>query len=161
MSLSAVLQSLISLCKLTDASIFSKPIERQKVSICLEVFCDRTISALKLHPLLTHQDVNDTAKFIVTFAQFWKTLNVDGSLENIRLNDKRRSVILSAFDQNLQFLRNLCDLAISMSPAIISVRVKSLSPDASSNLFRACYELIDLATFLLENNHDYIVLGNF
>ena len=155
-------ENLIKLFRLSDTSVCPKPIERQKVSTCLQVFCDRTVSALRTHPLLNNLDVSDTADFINIFVQFWKIVNVHGSFEDVRLNDERRSVITSPLDSHLQFLHDLGDLAKSMSPALISIRVKSLTRDTSSNLSHTCYGLIDLATFLLHTaQHDYVILGNF
>ena len=128
----------------------------------MQVFCDRTVSALRTHPLLNNLDVSDTADFINIFVEFWKIGNVHGSFEDVRLNDERLSVITSPLDSHLQFLHDLGDLAKSMSPALISIRVKSLTRDTSSNLSHTFYGLIDLATFLLNTaQHDYVILGNF
>ena len=71
------------------------------------------------------------------------------SFEDACFNDKRRLVITSPFDPHLQFLHDLGDLAKGMSPALISIKVKSLTHDTSSNLSHTCYGLNDLATFLL------------
>ena len=62
--------------KLTDVSANPKPIERQKVSTVLQVFCEETCSALKVHthPLL--QDIGGTVDFISMIVQFWKIVNV-------------------------------------------------------------------------------------
>ena len=37
---------IVQMPKLNEVSIFPKPIERQKVSTCLRVFCDETLNAL-------------------------------------------------------------------------------------------------------------------
>ena len=63
-------QKLVKLSKLSDVSVASRPIERQKVSTCLEGFCDETIYALKTHPDLLSCDVAGTTKFIQTFVNF-------------------------------------------------------------------------------------------
>ena len=153
-------ENLIELAKLSDISVYPKLIERQKVSTCLQVFCDRTISALRTHPHLVDLEVNDTANFLNIFVDFWKIVNVHGPLEDVRLNDERRLVITSSFDQHLQFLRDLGNLAKSMSPALISVLVKSLTRDTSRNLSHTCYGIVDLAIFRLNSSHDYVNLGN-
>ena len=44
---------LTKLSYLTEVDIYPKPIERQRVSTCLKVFCDRTLSALKSHTYQT------------------------------------------------------------------------------------------------------------
>ena len=56
-------QKPVKLSKLSDVSVAPRPIERQKVSTCLEVFCDETISAFKTHPDLLSRDVAGTTKF--------------------------------------------------------------------------------------------------
>ena len=127
----------------------------------MQVFCDRTISAPRTQPRLIDLDVNGTANFLHTYVDFWKIVNVHGSFEDVRLNDERRLVITSPFDQYLQFLRDLGDLAKSMSPALISVLVKSLTRDTLRNLSHTCYGLDDLASFLPNSSHDYVIFGNF
>ena len=74
---------MIKLSKLSDISVYPKPIECRKVSTCLQVFCNETISALKTHPRLVDLDVNDTADFLNTFVDFWKKVNVHSSFENV------------------------------------------------------------------------------
>ena len=44
---------LIKLSRLNFVAIHPKPIERQKVSHCLKVFCDETIAALKTYSELS------------------------------------------------------------------------------------------------------------
>jgi len=43
-------RNLIKLSYLTPKSISPTPIERQKVSACLKIFCDITVAALRSHP---------------------------------------------------------------------------------------------------------------
>ena len=40
--------TIVKLSKLTETAVSPKPIEHQNVSLCLKVFCDKTIAALKL-----------------------------------------------------------------------------------------------------------------
>ena len=44
------------LIKLTEVAVNPKPVERQRVSPCLQVFCDNTLSSLKSHPELQNKD---------------------------------------------------------------------------------------------------------
>ena len=68
----------VKLSKLSDVAIFPKPVERQKVSICLQVFCDEIITALKTHPGVVNGD--DAISFLNKFVKFWKIMNVKGLL---------------------------------------------------------------------------------
>ena len=40
--------NLVKMSKLSDVSVYPKPIERQRVSTCLRVFCNSTVSALEV-----------------------------------------------------------------------------------------------------------------
>ena len=90
--------------KLTDVSVNPKPIEKQKVSTVLQVFCEKTCSALKVHthPLL--QDIGGTVDFIPMIVQFWKNLNVRSKYLDNRKGDPNRAVIRTADDNNLHNL---------------------------------------------------------
>ena len=41
---------LVKMSKLNETSVYPKPIERQRVSTCLNVFYDETVVELKTHP---------------------------------------------------------------------------------------------------------------
>lgn len=62
-------ESLSKLSKLNDVAVSPKPIERQNVSICLKVFCDETVAALKSNQQL--ENVNDTVTFLSKFVKFF------------------------------------------------------------------------------------------
>ena len=57
-----------------EVSVYTKPIKGQKLSICLQVFCDETPSALKVYPDVKNND--QTVRFLVKFIEFWKIVNV-------------------------------------------------------------------------------------
>ena len=50
------------------------PVERQKVFTCLQIFNEKTITALMTHPEL--KGAEDTAKFISLILEFWNIVNV-------------------------------------------------------------------------------------
>ena len=138
----------------------SNKIDKKVNTTCLQVFCDKTVSALKTHPHLTGRNVNDTALFLELLMAFWKVVNVHGPYEDICLNDDRRSVIRLPSDTNLHQLLTLGDLAKSMAP-VATPRIKSLSRDTSLNLAHTCYGLVDLAKYLLNHEFDYVPFGHF
>ena len=43
-------KELVKMSRLTFEAVWPTPIERQRVGTCLRVFCDETMSALKVHP---------------------------------------------------------------------------------------------------------------
>ena len=55
---------LLKLSKLTEKSVFPKPIERQNVTLCLNVFCYETIAALETHPDIDQTDARGTIQFL-------------------------------------------------------------------------------------------------
>ena len=71
--------------KLTEVSVYPKPIERQKVITCLQVFCDESLSALKSHPDLHENE--GTIIFISKVVEFWKICNVYSPYADICLKD--------------------------------------------------------------------------
>ena len=42
----------VKLSKLTEVAVYPKPVERYKVSTCLQIFNEKTITALMTHPEL-------------------------------------------------------------------------------------------------------------
>ena len=76
------------LSKLNEVAVFPKPIERQKVSTCLRIFCEETATALLTHPgMLDVEGRKETAAFIKLVIKFWKIVNVKGLGADVRHND--------------------------------------------------------------------------
>ena len=68
--------NIVKMAKLTEVSVFPKPIERQKVSICLKVFSENTIAALKTSSF--KEQSAGTVSFLELIVKFWKIVNVKG-----------------------------------------------------------------------------------
>lgn len=51
----------VKLSKLDEVSVKPNPIERQIVSTCLKIFCDETITAMKVHTKINNAE--GTIKF--------------------------------------------------------------------------------------------------
>ena len=64
-------QNLIKRSKLVERSVAPSPIERQKLLPCLQVFCDKTVPALKSHPRLSSGDSGTVCVF-EAFVKLWK-----------------------------------------------------------------------------------------
>ena len=61
--------------KLTEVSVYPKPIERQSVAACLRVFCEVTCTAIINHPGMRNVDGREnTAAFIKIVVNRWKIL---------------------------------------------------------------------------------------
>ena len=83
----------------TKVSVYLKTMERQRVSTCLQVFCDETLSALKVHPDSENND--GTVKFIAKFIEFGKIMNAADPCADICLRNLNRAVIHTSNDENL------------------------------------------------------------
>lgn len=154
---------LVKMSRLSEISVCPKPIERQKVSTCLQVFCEETCSALKSHPDLGESQAQGTIILIERLVQFWNIVNVHTPFLHIRTRNPDRSVIRSPDDVNLKKLIDMSTMIESMFPKIGTShkRFKSLTLDTASNFYHTCRGLVDLAVFLLESNHEFVMLGNF
>ena len=124
-------QSFFKLSKLDEVAVYPKPVERQKVSTCLKIFCDQTASALRTHPAMKDvEGAADTAEFISLMTKFFKIVNVKGKGADVRHNDDREEVISDPNDQRLTFLTNLGDMALKMKK-VGEVRVRKLTHDTA------------------------------
>jgi len=149
--------AIVKLSKLTDTAVSPKPIERQKMSTCLEVFCDETMNALKL----TVSDSDDTVLFLSLFIKFFKIVNVKGLNEDVRTRDKNRKVITDSEDEQLQYLLKLADTVEKMSPQKQGKRMKELTKDTARAFAHTCRGMVDLSKHLLNTSHKYVCLGHF
>ena len=105
---------LTKLSLLNEVSFFLKPIERQNVSTCLEVFCEKTIAALKSHPELNPNEVNGTIKFIEAILSFWKIVSIKYTKGDERHRDPLKKPISSSDDNNLKVLLEIAAIAEKM-----------------------------------------------
>ena len=64
---------LVKLSKLTEVSVTPKPIERQRVSTVLQVFHEKTITALKEHSEI--DNVDGTINFLEIISEFWNIVD--------------------------------------------------------------------------------------
>ena len=76
---------LVKLSKLTEVSVTPKPIERQSVSTVLQVFHQKTITALKEHSEI--DNVDGTINFLEIILEFWNIVNVKSPYADIVLRD--------------------------------------------------------------------------
>ena len=87
-------KELVKMSNLNEVSIYPKPIERQKVSTCLRVFCNRMYHALLNHlGMADVEGVGDTASFLKKVIDWWKIINVKALGADTRHNDPLQAVI--------------------------------------------------------------------
>ena len=159
-------ETFMSTSHLTKASLSPSNIEKQKVSLVLNVFCDQTISALRTSTAMkTNEDASSTAEFLRLVVNLWKALNNKNKFAASRFNDPARCVIDYEDSQGgLALLQHWADFNILSKPPR-GMRIKSLTMDTASALSWTCSSLRDLAKFLLTTSlpfkHDYVLLGFF
>ena len=83
--------NIVKMAKLTEVSVFPKPIERQKVSICLKVFSENTIAALKTSSF--KEQSAGAVSFLELIVKFWKFVNVKGVYADSSFNVSDRAPI--------------------------------------------------------------------
>ena len=85
--------SLLKLSKLNDVALSPNPIECQSVSICLRIFCDETIAALRSHTKINNEAASGTVNFLKIELKLWKIFNAKIPRENQAHNDAMKAVI--------------------------------------------------------------------
>ena len=150
---------MVKMSSLNEIAIAPKPVERQRVSTCLNVFNDKT-----QHALLNHSGVGDgkeeTALFLSKVITWWKICNVKGKGANVRHNDPLQAVISDPNDSRLDIILEFGNMAKNMIGKQ-GQRVKQLSKDTALALYHTCNGLVDLCRHLLNTNHEYVCPGKF
>ncbi|XP_066911172.1 uncharacterized protein [Clytia hemisphaerica] len=150
------------LSKLTEVAVRPKPVERQRVSTCLRVFCEETLAALKVHPQMQNMNVTGTVKFIDKVNTMWKILNVRTVGKDIRHNNPLEAVINSSQDSRLQQLIDYADWFLSIGKKSGGKRMKTLTKDTSNALHHTLNGLVELTKHLLMSPHQkYVMIGEF
>jgi len=150
--------------KLTMASISPSKLERQKVALALQIFCDQTVAALRSSSI-ADGDSFTTADFISKIVSFWKLLNCKSVFESKRRNDPDRAVLdfSEAGQEAFEVLRKWSESEILPCRNKGRVREKTMSHDTSNAIVWTCKALIDLANYLLTPgstySHEYVRLG--
>ena len=122
--------AIAKLSKLIETASSRKTTERQNVSLCLKVFCDKTTAALKLQNDLP----DDIIEFLTNLVKFFKIANGKGQFEDVHTKDETRAVLSSPDDERLNFLLSLADLVEKMSCEMQGVRVEQLTKDTFRDL---------------------------
>ena len=149
---------LATMSSLTEVAVYPKPIERQKVSTYLQVFCDETLPALRVHPKLKNNE--GTIGFLSYFIDFWKIVNVHSPYSNIRMRDPDRAAITSPNDESLNKLLLVSRFAEEQAK-YNGKRFKSLTKDTANCLYQTCNGMVELSKYLLSSSHQYVLLGCF
>ena len=133
-------------------AIYPSNFDRQKVSLVLHVFNEKTIAAL------SQDGKEETACFVYHVTGMWKIMNVKSTSAHINLNDVDREPVSLINRKPLSILIRDC---FAKMPAGRK-RSLSLTSDTLSSLLQTIAGLIDLSNHLLDNHYvKFVLLGTF
>ena len=153
----------LSLSKLTKSSIAPSNIEKQKVSLVLNVFSEKTSAALKTSAV-TSESAKETARCIDKIVKLWKVFNTKSVFQALKFNDPDRAALDNSDpgSNGFKILGEWVQIAVAMKPSC-NMRVKTLTKDTSEALQWTCECLQSLAHYLLNVDgplrHSYVCLG--
>ena len=153
--------NLVILSRLNSTAVRPNPIERQNVLLCLRVFCDETLSALRTHPQMKELAVEGTVSFIEIFTKAWKILNVTSTYSDTRLRDSSRAVISEMSDARLNYLLAIADMIDGMKYCNGKNRCKTFTKDTSLAISCTLRGIVELVCYLLSTSHKYVMIGEF
>ena len=77
---------------LKHAAVYPTKIDKQKVGLVLNVFCDYTSAAL-INSSIACESFTDTARLIQLVVALWKLLNCKHRFQHLRFNDPDRVLL--------------------------------------------------------------------
>ena len=143
----------IKTIKLDYASLYPNNFEKQKVSLALNIFNEKTVGALKL------KGYNDTAFFIEKILKMWNIINVKGPDEGRRLNNSDKYPIETCDDDRLKYLLKMGTSLKLMDNSKRGARVRGLTGDTANAWHVTLNALVSLTKLLLGRGFRYICLG--
>uniref|UniRef100_A0A1I8J5H9 Uncharacterized protein n=1 Tax=Macrostomum lignano TaxID=282301 RepID=A0A1I8J5H9_9PLAT len=129
--------------RLNPVACRPSPLERQKVSLVLDVFHEKTVAALQLN------GYSETADFVERVLNFWTVVNVKSPESHIRLNDIRRAPISSTNSSAIQELLSFAAVVDRMPGGRGASRPRSLTTETRKAIHQTANGLADLSRHLL------------
>ena len=138
----------VKLTKLSYSTLYPTNFEKQKVSLAMNVFNEKTVTALDI------SNYHGTKMFVEAVTRTWHILNVNTQYDGTRLNDAYRTRGLNVNDERQTCLRNgnFCYEIYS--------RVRNLTADTSRALYLTLNGLVDMMkVFLSAKKFKYLLMG--
>ena len=137
----------IKLTKLTYASLYPTNFVKQKVSLAMNIFHEKTVTALGI------ENYNDIKVFVEAVTRLWHIVNVKTPHDGVLLNGKDREPIKIVTDERLIFLQQMANafLEINTSSSQYKSRAKCLTVDTSEALHLTLIGFVDMVKMLLVN----------
>ena len=149
------------LSSLTHAAVSPSNIQKQNVKLVLQVFCDKTVAALRTCTARSEEWV-DTALWVEGVLKLWKVFNCKSKF----CHDSDKKAILTAEDTDpaRKLLTRWAEVAKQMRSQG-QPRRHALTGDTADALQWTCRALLDLSADLMLTSepwrHQYVLLGHF
>ena len=149
--------SIVKSTKLNYATLYPTNFEKQKLSLAMNIFNEKTVAALFQHKY------DGTAVFVSAVTKLWNCLNVRSPDRSRNLNDSNREPFRSPDDKRFEFLRDMADKFKEMdtSKSQYNKRVRCFIVDTSNALFIALTGISGLIKLLLSKGFNYVLPGTF
>ena len=142
----------IKLTKLSYATLYPTNFEKQKVSLAVNVFNEKTVAVLS---------DTTTEVMVRNVTKMWHILNVKMKSAGVRLNDPDRMPITDIDDPRLSYIIEMANCLNDMKSKYTH-RVRSLTLDTSNALYLTLLGLVHMTKrFLTEFDFDYVLIGQF
>ena len=151
----------VKMSKLTEVSVYPKPIERQSASICLRVFYEKTYTAIINHRNMRNVDGSEhTAAFIRIVVNWWNILNVKSIGVDVRFNNKLQAVVQDPLDERLNTILQFGEMALQVKGDQGKL-YKQFTRDTAQAGHHTCNGIVSLCRSLLRVSYNYVLLGTF
>ena len=145
--------SAIKLKNLTYATIYPTNFDKQKVKHTINVFNEKTVTALKI------KQFEDTSIFVEQVTRLWHMLNVKTTHCGTRLHDADRYPFTTGIvDPRYTFIEEMAtefrNMKTSLTP--YPTRVMTLTNDTSKALYLTLQGIVSITKILLEKGANYV-----
>ena len=149
-------EGIVKQTTLSFSALYPTNFEKQKVSLALQVFNEKTVAALEI------QGSMETARFIQLVLRMWKILNIKSPDKWYMPYDEDRKPFKNIDDQRLAFIKSMATMFKSMDTYSASTKTREmgLTTDTSNALYITLNGIINLIPILLTKMR-YILTAEF
>lgn len=140
--------------KLNFKSVYPTNIEKQNVTLALNIFHESTKTALST------KGFKDTASLIEIFSKWWSIVNIKNKINWFCRNNKMEMPFYSVGDERFDFLEKFCNWLVKWMELGVQNRGGSLSTDTGKALIHSTRTIIAMTKFSLQHlKVDYFLPG--
>ena len=149
-------EGIVKQSKLDFTTSYPNNFDKQKVSLALNIFNEKTVAVLRL------EGREETARFIELVTCMWNMLNIKSVNAGKRLNDPDRYAFTSSDDERFLFLGRMATTFKEMDEYSASShsRVMGLTSDTSNALHSALLGMCNIVNKLLSMGMKYVLTGH-